>query len=64
MSNDPWSDRYSQPGDFDVLLATIDPRFVEAHEGNADARLRILVSVEGEDAKWLETGSTRVMCGS
>jgi hypothetical protein len=52
MSKDPWSD--PQPGDFDALLATIDSRFVEEHEGNPDTRLRILVSVEGEDAERLE----------
>jgi hypothetical protein len=54
MSKDPWRDRDPQPGDFDAVLATIDPRFVEAHEGNPDARLRIFVSVEGEDAERLE----------
>jgi hypothetical protein len=54
MSKDPWTDPDPQPGDFDALLATIDPRFVEVHEGNTDARLRILVSVEGEDAERLE----------
>jgi hypothetical protein len=54
MSRNPWTERNPQPGDFDTLLATIDPRFVEAHSGNRDARLRILVSVEGEDAERLE----------
>jgi hypothetical protein len=54
MSNDPWSDPDPQAGDFDALLSTIDSRYVEAHEGNPDARLRILVSVEGADAERLE----------
>ncbi len=54
MSKDPWSGPDPQPGDFDAELATIDPRYVEAHEGNPAAKLRILVSVEGEDAKRLE----------
>jgi hypothetical protein len=54
MSKDPWRDPDPQPGDFDALLATVDPRFVEVHEGNTDAGLRILVSVEGEDAERLE----------
>jgi len=54
MSKDPWRDPDPQPGDFDAELATIDPRYIEAHEGNPDAKLRILVSVEGEDAKRLE----------
>lgn len=54
MSNDPWTDPDPQPGDFDALLASVDPRLVEEHEGNQGARLRILVSVEGEDAERLE----------
>jgi hypothetical protein len=54
MSRDPWRDPDPQPGDFDALLATIDPRHVETHEGNRGATLRILVSVEGEDAERLE----------
>lgn len=54
MSKDPWSDLDPQPGDFDALLETIDPLFVGAYHGNPDARVRILVSVEGEDAKRLE----------
>jgi hypothetical protein len=54
MSSDPWTDRDPQPGDFDSLLATIDREFVETHAGNPDATLRILVSVEGEDAERLE----------
>ncbi len=31
----------------------IDARYVHVHEGNPDAKLTILVSVEGEDAKRL-----------
>lgn len=54
MSRDPWKDPDPQPGDFDTELATIDPRYVGAHGGDPDASLRILVSVEGEDAKRLE----------
>ncbi len=54
MSNDPWTDPDPQPGAFDAELATIDPRYIEAHKGNPDAKLKILVSVEGEDAKRLE----------
>lgn len=54
MSKDPWTDPDPQPGDFDALLGTIDPRHVEVQEGNRDATLRILVSVEGEDAERLE----------
>jgi len=54
MSKDPWTERDPQPGDFDALLATVDPRFAETHAGNPAARLRILVSVEGEDVERLE----------
>lgn len=32
----------------------IDPRYVETLSGDPDARLRILVSVEGDDAERLE----------
>ncbi len=54
MSSDPWTEPDPQPGDFDADLATIDPRSVEVHEGDPEAKLRILVSVEGEDARRLE----------
>lgn len=54
MSKDPWKDRDPEPGDFDAELATIDPRYVDAHEGDPGAMLRILVSIEGEDAERLE----------
>lgn len=54
MTSNPWKDPAPQPADFDTELSTIDPRYVEAHEGDPDASLRILVSVEGEDAKRLE----------
>ena len=49
MSKNPWTDPDPQPGDFDADLAQIDPRFVEAHAGNPEAKLRLLISVEGED---------------
>lgn len=54
MRDDPWTDPDPKPGDVDATLATIDHGYVEQHDGNADATLRILVSVEGEDAKRLE----------
>jgi len=54
MPSDPWKD--SDPGrsDFDAELAGIDRRYVETHGGDPNARLRILVSVEGDDAERLE----------
>jgi hypothetical protein len=54
MSKDPWTDPDPQPGDFDDDLATLDPRYIQHHEGNAKAKLIVLVEVEGEDAKRLE----------
>jgi len=54
MSTDPWTSPEPTPGDFDAELATLDPRYVERHEGDKDAKLMILVGVEGEDAKRLE----------
>lgn len=54
MSPDPWTADDPQPGDFDAVLATIDSEYVERHEGDPTATLRILVSVEGEDAQRLE----------
>lgn len=54
MTADPWTSDDPQPGDFDAVLATIDSEYVERHEGDPTATLRILVSVEGEDAQRLE----------
>ena len=54
MSSDPWTADDPQPGDFDAVLATIDAAYVERHDGDLNATLRILVSVEGEDARRLE----------
>ena len=54
MTKDPWTDSNPQPGDFDADLATIDPQYLQSRPGDANAGLRILVSVEGEDAARLE----------
>ena len=54
MSKDPWTDPDPQPGDFDAALAQSDPRVVEVRAGNPDAKLRLLISVEGEDVVRLE----------
>ncbi len=51
MAKDPWRDPDPQPGDFD---AELDRTQIEMHEGNPDAKLSILVNVEGDDAKRLE----------
>ena len=44
----------SEPDDFDADLARLDPRYVERRDGDPDARLIVLVGVEGEDAQRLE----------
>lgn len=54
MSKSPWTDFEPQPGDFDNDLTTIDPRYIERHRGNPHAKARILLSVEGEDARRLQ----------
>jgi hypothetical protein len=54
MTTDPWTADDPQPGDFDAVLETIDAEYVERHEGDPTATLRILVSVEGEDARRLQ----------
>ncbi|MGH2842686.1 MAG: hypothetical protein ACRDKL_03760 [Solirubrobacteraceae bacterium] len=54
MPHDPWTDPDPQPGDFDADLDAIDPRYVEAHLGNPDAKLTIVVGVEDEDAERLQ----------
>ena len=54
MSDSAWTADDPGPGDFDADLATIDPRYTELHAGDPEALLRIIVSVEGEDARRLE----------
>jgi hypothetical protein len=54
MGKDPWTNPDPQPGDFDAAVARAQPDQIEVHEGNPDARLTILISVEGDDAKRLE----------
>ena len=53
MSDSAWTNPEPEPGDFDADLRTIDPRDVERHAGG-DGSLRIVLSVEGEDAERLE----------
>jgi hypothetical protein len=59
MVNDPWTDPDPQPGDFDADLTAIDPRYVDAHPGNPDAHLTIVVAVEDEDAERLQELAAR-----
>ena len=54
MTKNPWTDPDPQPGDFDAELANARPEQIKIHQGSPDAKLSILVSVEGDDAKRLE----------
>jgi hypothetical protein len=54
MVKDPWTDPDPHPGDFDAELDRARPDQIERHIGNPDAKLSILVSVEGDDVKRLE----------
>ena len=58
MAKGPWTDPDPQPGDFDADLEAIDPRYIEAHEGNPNATLTIVVGVEDEDALRLQRLAT------
>jgi hypothetical protein len=59
MAHDPWTDPDPQPGNFEADLTAVDPRYVEAHVGNPDAKLTIVVGVEDEDAERLQQLATR-----
>jgi hypothetical protein len=58
MAKDPWTDPNPERGDFDDDLAEIDPRYVEVHEGNPDAKLTIVIGIEDEDAERLQQLAT------
>jgi hypothetical protein len=58
MAKDPWTHPDPQPGDFDAELARAEPGEIQIHEGNPDAKLTILISVKGDDAKRLEQIAT------
>lgn len=50
MPKDPWTDPDPQPGDFDAELAAADPQNLQVVDAGSGAKVRLLVSVEGEDA--------------
>jgi hypothetical protein len=54
MNPDQWTDPDPGPGDFDADLVSLAPELVTIHNGDPAATLRILVSVEGEDASRLQ----------
>lgn len=58
MGKDPWTDPDPQSGDFDTELDRACSDQVEIHEGNPDAKLSLLVSIKGDDAKRLEQIAT------
>jgi hypothetical protein len=59
MTHDPWTDPDPQPGDFDADLTAVDPRYVDAHVGNPDAKLTIVDGVKDEDAERLQQLAAR-----
>jgi hypothetical protein len=54
MTPAPWTDPEPQPGDFDADLAATDPRFVEVRPAGPRGKVRIVLSIEGEDARRLQ----------
>ena len=58
MSADPWTDADPAPGAFDADLESLAPELVTVRDGEPAATLRILVSVEGEDATRLQRIAT------
>ena len=58
MPKDPWTDPDPQPGDFDEIVRTMDPRDVQVVEAGSGAKVTIVVNVEGDDAKRLERIAT------
>ena len=54
MAKDPWTDPDPQPGDFDAALDPARSDQIEIRAGNPDAKLSILVTVKGDNAKQLE----------
>ena len=63
MDNSAWTDVDPQPGDFDHDLATIDPRFVEIHRGDANATGSGGAVRRTGDAGWVKSGSTGASAG-
>ena len=53
-AKNPWTDPDPQSGDFDAEVERARPDQIGIHKGDPDARLSIVVNVEGDDAKRLE----------
>lgn len=58
MGKDPWTNPDPEPGDFDAELDRAEPGEIQIHDGDPDAKLTILISVKGDDAKRLEQIAT------
>jgi len=50
MTESSWTKLEPEPGDFDRELTTIDPRYIEPHPGDPNAKVRIFLTVDGDDA--------------
>jgi|SRR5579875_592780 len=55
---EPWTGPDPQPGDFDAYLTATDPRCIEVHGDNPDAKLTIVLGIEDEDAERLQQLAT------
>jgi len=53
MARDPWTDPDPQPGDFDAELEAMDPRDIEFHPGNPNAKLIVLPGMDVSDVRLL-----------
>jgi hypothetical protein len=53
MSKNPWTDPDLQPGDFDAEIDAMDPREIQVHPGNPDAKVTALPGMTVEDSKRL-----------
>jgi hypothetical protein len=49
MTTTPWTDPDPKPGDFDAEIDHARSDQIEISEGNPDARLTIILSVEGDE---------------
>ena len=58
MRKDPQTNPDPQPGDFDGELEAIDPRDVQVVDAGSGGKVKIVVSVEGDEAKRLERLAT------
>ena len=54
MPRDPWTDPDPQPGDFDEFLDALDPRDITTQDGRPDAKGRILLSLDSDEASRLQ----------